>query len=101
MRSKAALPLAVILWELVPAALLCALFASVGIMHVTSRVMVVRAGYELSKLDQERTELSRERDKLKLELATLKSPSRLEPLARGPLGLIPAPAGRIIKIETR
>jgi len=36
--------LGVIAFELVPAALLVALFAGVGIVHVTSRVLVVKVG---------------------------------------------------------
>ncbi|MBL9039336.1 MAG: cell division protein FtsL [Archangium sp.] len=75
--------------EIFPAALTVALLAVVGIIHVTSRVMVVRVGYELSRLDAERTELTRSRDQLTLELATLKSPTRLESVARTTLGLVP------------
>ena len=45
-------------------------------------VMVVRLGYELSRLDQTNTDLQRENDALTVELATLTSSSRLAPLAR-------------------
>ena len=44
--------LVAILFELFPAALLCALFVAVGVVHVTSRVLVVNVGYRLSKLEQ-------------------------------------------------
>jgi cell division protein FtsL len=81
------LPLSVILLELLPAGLLVALFAVVGVVHVTSRVMVVKAGYELSRLDTERLALAREKAKLELVLATLRSPSRLEAVAREKLNL--------------
>ncbi len=73
--------------DLLPAALLVALFVAVGVIHVTGRVMVVRFGYELSRLDQESVALTREAESLKLELATLKSPARLEALARTEFGL--------------
>ena len=90
--------LAAILFELLPAALLVGLFVSVGIMHVMSRVLVVDVGYKLSKLEQESRELTREHDRLKLELATLKSPARLEKLARELLKMAPAPAGSVVTV---
>ena len=85
--------------RLLPAALLSALFAAVGVWHVASRVVVVRAGYRLSQLTQENEALSREHDRLKLELATLKSPQRLEKLARERLAMgAPAP-GAVIRVS--
>jgi cell division protein FtsL len=93
--------LGVIFLELLPAALLCALFAAVGIVHVTSRVIVVDIGYKLSRLEQEGRALDRERDQLKLELATLKSPARLEKIARERLGMVPPPAGTVITLSTQ
>jgi len=72
-----------ILLQLLPAAVLSLLFASVGIVHVCSRVLVVRAGYQMSQLELESRTLAREHDELRLERATLLSPARLERLARG------------------
>ena len=71
-----------VLLHLLPAVLLFALFAAVGILHVTSRVLVVDMGYRLSRAESEGHSLTRENDRLKLELATLKAPARLERLAR-------------------
>ena len=90
--------LAVICLELLPAAILCALFATVGIVHVSSRVMVVDVGYKLSVLEQKSRELDREHDRLKIELATLKSPHRLELIARERLGMVAPPAGTVISV---
>lgn len=87
-RNRGGLPLSVILGEILPAALAVSLLACVGIVHVTSRVLVVAQGYELSRLDAQSTELTRENDQLKLELATLKGPSRLESVARTRLGMV-------------
>ena len=81
-RNKGGLSLSVILLEIFPAALAVFLLATVGIVHVTSRVMVVKLGYELSRLDQTNTDLQRENDALTVELATLTSSSRLAPLAK-------------------
>ena len=81
--------LGVIFFELLPAALLVVMFAAVGIVHVTSRVLVVKVGYQLSALDQANGALMREHDRLKLELATLRSPGRLESIARQKLQMGP------------
>lgn len=86
-RNKGGLSLSVIFLEIFPAALAVFLLATVGIVHVTSRVMVVRMGYDLSKLDQKSIDLQRENDALKLELATLTSPAKLAPVAREKLGM--------------
>ncbi len=88
----------VIFFELLPAALLCLLFAAVGVVHVASRVMIVDVGYRLSKLETESRELTREQDKLKLELATLKSPTALERVAREKLGMVPPPVGSVLTV---
>ncbi len=84
-RNRGGLSLSVILFEIFPAALAVLLLATVGVVHVTSRVMVVKLGYELSLLDQQSTDLQRENDALKVELATLTSPSKLAPLAKAQL----------------
>ena len=94
-RVSGGVSLAGVLWHLLPAVLLFLLFAAVGILHVTSRVMVVDMGYRLSRAEAEERSLIRENDRLKLELATLKSPARLEKLAREKLGMA-APSGPLV-----
>ncbi len=84
-----------VLLHLLPAVFLFALFAGVGILHVTSRVLVVDMGYRLSKAEAEERALTRENDRLKLELATLKNPARLEKLAREKLGMA-MPSGPVV-----
>jgi cell division protein FtsL len=81
-----------------PAIFLCALFAAVGVMHATARLWGVRAGYRLSQLEQEGRKLSREHDRLKLELATLKNPVRLDRLAKEKLGMGPLAPGALISL---
>lgn len=93
--------LGVIFLELLPAALLCALFAAAGVVHVTSRVLAVDVGYRLSKLEHEGRELTRERDRLKLELATLRSPAKLERIAREKLGMVPPPPSAVITVRSQ
>jgi cell division protein FtsL len=86
-RNKGGVSLSVILLEILPAALAVLLLAAVGVLHVTSRVMVVKLGYEVSRLDARSVELQRENDALKVELATLSAPARLAPKARQQLGM--------------
>jgi cell division protein FtsL len=93
--SRNGVTVARVLMHLLPAVFLFTLFAAVGILHVTSRVLVVDMGYRLSKAESESRSLTRENDRLKLELATLKAPSRLERLAREQLGMA-MPAGSAV-----
>ena len=93
--ARRGVSLGVIVFELLPAALLVALFAAVGIVHVTGRVLVVKVGYQLSKLDAERESLTREHDRLALELATEKAPARLEAFAQGAGMAAPLPSALI------
>jgi cell division protein FtsL len=88
-----------VLLHLLPAVLLAALFAAVGILHVTSRVLVVDTGYRLSKAESEGRSLTRENDRLKLELATLKAPARLERLAREQLGMMMPPGSAVVSLQ--
>lgn len=88
-----------VLLHLLPAVLLFALFAAVGILHVTSRVLVVDMGYRLSKAESEGHSLTRENDRLKLELATLKAPARLEKLAREQLGMMMPPGSSVVSVQ--
>ena len=89
-----------ILWQLLPAALLVAVFSGVGVMHVMSRVQVVDSGYRLSQLEQRSHALGLENDRLKLELATLKNPSRLERVAREQLGMAPPATGSVFTLSS-
>lgn len=88
-----------VLSQLSPWVLTFGLFAAVGIMHVGARVLVVDAGYRLSKLEAENRELMRKSDSLKVELATLQSPSRLERLARKDLQMSPPLPGAVITLR--
>ncbi len=81
------------------AALVATMFAAVGLFHTASRVAVVRAGYELGKVEREYRELLREREHLRMERATLRSAPRLEAFARARLGMAPPAAGQLIAVH--
>ena len=90
-----------VLLHLLPAVLLFALFAGVGMLHVTSRVLVVDMGYRLSQAESESRSLTRENDRLKLELATLKAPGRLEKMAREQLGMAMPTGSAVVSLPAQ
>jgi cell division protein FtsL len=76
--------------------LLAAPLAAVGVFHVWSRTRVQGIGYELGRLEAEHRQLLAERDRLNLEVATLRSPGRLERYARERLGMAPPAPGAVV-----
>ena len=58
-----------------------------ALFHVWVRLQVVRLGYVLSTTSKLQEQLEQENRELKVELATLTSPERLEEMARVRLGL--------------
>ncbi|MCY1042408.1 cell division protein FtsL [Corallococcus sp. bb12-1] len=96
--SRNTVSVAGVLMHLLPAVFLFTLFAAVGILHVTSRVLVVDMGYRLSNAEGDSRTLTRENDRLKLELATLKAPGRLERVAREQLGMAMPRGGAVVSV---
>ena len=80
----------------VTAILLALPLAGLGIFHVWSRTRVLAAGYQLGRLEAEHRQLQADRDRLKLEVATLRSPGRLERYARERLGMAPPAPGTVV-----
>lgn len=64
-----------------------------------SRMAVVKLGYEISKANSARAELSEKRSRLKFEYEKLKSPERVEKIAAHELGLIYPTGERIVNIR--
>jgi cell division protein FtsL len=77
-------------------ALPIALLASVALFHVYTQVRVTSSGYALGRLEAEHRRLLAERDRLKLEVATLRAPGRLERFARAQLGMAPPAPGTVV-----
>ena len=61
---------------------LCLVFA-----FVWERVDMVRLGYQIERLKQERTTLERERDELRVKLSMLSAPDRIAKVASEKLGM--------------
>jgi len=76
-------------------AALLLIFMGSGIGYVWSNFEGTQIGYDLGRLQEEELKLREFNQKLRLELATLKSPQYLEEATR-PLGLKPALPGQIV-----
>ncbi len=77
-------------------AFLTAALIGLVLIHVWLRLQVVRVGYVLSTSSKLQNRLEQENRELKIELATMTSPERLESLARRRLGLKPPEKGQVI-----
>jgi cell division protein FtsL len=69
-----------------------------ALLFVWSRLEVIQMGYALSQSNQVYENLVKENQCLRVEVASLKSPSRIEKLAKEKLGLINPTQGKIILI---
>ena len=82
------------------AALLVSALAAVGIFHVWSHTRVTAAGYRLGELQRTQEALRAERNRLEVEVATLRAPGRLEAFARARLGMAPPAPGAVVAGRT-
>ena len=67
---------------------LMAFFFAEALLYAWCRVQCVNAGYGIERETRRRQTLLKERNTLKIELARLKSPERIETIARTRLDLI-------------
>jgi cell division protein FtsL len=74
----------------------CGLLAVAALGHAYLRTRVTEEGYRLSRLSAESHDLSREHEALQIRAAELKSPQRIEELARTRLGMAPPPVDRVV-----
>ena len=80
----------------VAATLACTLVAAAALFHLWIRTRVTERGYQISRLSSEYRDLARERESLQIKAAELKSPQRIEELAREKLGMGPPPVDRVV-----
>ena len=69
---------------------------AIALLHVWLRLQVVHLGYILSTTSKLRSQLEQENRELKVELATLTSPDRLEAIARSRLGMVEPERGQAV-----
>ena len=75
---------------------LCLVFA-----FVWERVDMVRLGYQIERLKQERTMLERERDELQVKLSMLSAPDRIAKVASEKLGMALPQQRQVIMVQSR
>lgn len=63
------------------------LLTLVSIFHVWSRVKVIDLNLQAAEVKRQLKEQQQEHNRLKLEVASLKTPARIEALAKGELGM--------------
>ena len=83
-------------WRLIVGVVLSFALIGVVLIHVWLRLQVVRMGYVLSSTSKLQARLEQENRELKVELAVMTSPDRLEALARRRLGLSAPAKGQVI-----
>jgi cell division protein FtsL len=74
----------------------CALIGLAMLLHAWVRTRVTERGYTLSRLSAEHRELVRENEGLRIRAAELKSPQRIEELARTRLQMGPPAVDRVV-----
>jgi len=68
--------------------LIAFLVVAILILYVSSKVKIVRLGYQIETLEREKQELERENRSLLIEASSLMSPARLEQIAVRQLGML-------------
>jgi len=70
-----------------------------SLLYVWTRIRVVQKGYEVSRLSKETDELLKQKSILEAEIAGLKSPKRLETIARDQLQMRIPRGDEIVLVE--
>ncbi len=75
-------------WDLFPYLIVVTvLLVLVSLFHVWSRVKVVDLNLQLTEANRNLKENLQEKNRLRLEVASLRNPARIEMLAKGELGM--------------
>ena len=75
-------------------------FLLLGIFYVWQHIEVVKSGYCINRLKSERTKLIEENHILQLNSASLRSPQRIEAIAKN-MGLIPSKKWCIVRLYAK
>jgi cell division protein FtsL len=76
-----------------------AIVAVISIFHVWSRVKVMDLNLKVNELRRELKEQEQEQGRLKLEVASLKMPARIESLAKGELGMSLPTEQQVVQVK--
>ncbi len=69
----------------------------IGLFNVWLSGQYIRTGYRVSSTLEEKRTLQKEREVLQLEVLALKSPARIDAIARTELRMVPAQMDRVIR----
>jgi cell division protein FtsL len=69
------------------------------LLYVWERVEVVRVGYQIERLKNQKVALQRERDELQVKASRLTSPERIARVAREQLGMTLPQHGQVVLIR--
>ena len=83
-------------WNFLAVSSLFLAVVSLALFYVWLRLQVVHMGYLLSATSKLRAQLEQENRELRVELASMTSPDRLEAMARRRLGLVPPEKGQVV-----
>ncbi|MCK4401290.1 cell division protein FtsL [bacterium] len=72
-------------------------FILLGIFYVWQHIEIVKSGYCINKLKSERTMLAEENRTLQLNVSSLRSPQRIESIAKD-IGLVPSKRWCIVRL---
>ncbi|MBI5682557.1 MAG: cell division protein FtsL [Deltaproteobacteria bacterium] len=86
-------------WFLFSAIIVITVIAMVTLFYVWSRLLTINLGYEISRVELERKNLLKEKGLLNIEITSLKSPDRIDRIARTELGLVYPSQEQIIRIK--
>ena len=78
-------------------AVLVAALLGIGLFNVWLSGQYIRTGYRLSSTLEEKRTLQKEQEFLRTEILTLKSPGRIDAIARAQLRMVPAQMDRVIR----
>jgi cell division protein FtsL len=68
-----------------------------GLFNVWLSGQCIRTGYRISSALEEKRTLQKEKEVLRLEVLALKSPARIDAIARNNLHMVPAQMDRVIR----
>lgn len=69
----------------------------IGLFNVWLSGQYIRTGYRVSVALEEKRTLQKQKELLRTEILTLKSPARIDSIARAQLGMVPAQMDRVIR----
>ena len=71
------------------------------ILYVGEKVKILRLGYQIEALEQEKRELERANRSLRIEASSLSSPARIEELAMKRMGMVRPPKENIVVVKRK